>query len=361
VGSGPYRALANIAKPTSYNHVHAPVWEGAELRNALAKIHEKYGGRAVTPGGGTPAQPGTPASPVRRIIERESQAKVSVVPVEAPMPEVKGRAIESLCRLWDEVTEDFLAGRPTNVRPPLDAYFRSYGSRQEVQLEGFCEPFLGSLDRKPKMVFLSLNPGAVQPRWQHLEWNGRSGIFVEEIRSAGSYTRWAAQWSYLKAHWQSYVASLGIPTNHHWSRLEFMRAWYEDPNLGPQDRVDFELYPWHSKSFHGHALVLEPRLLHRFVLDPLNELAPPIVFAFGSWWWRNLPQLGFRVIARLGDGGSRPIDLGYRTNAQQGVVICRAPYGGLVVAEKHSGPSPGPPSAGKVARFRRAILEAANT
>lgn len=77
---------------------------------------------------------------------------------------VMGRALEHLSQLWDGVTDDFLRGEPTNVRPSLDAYFRSYRRLEEVQLEGFCEPFLGPVDRKPKMAFLSLNPGAVQPK-----------------------------------------------------------------------------------------------------------------------------------------------------------------------------------------------------
>ena len=135
-----------------------------------------------------------------------------------------GPAVARLCRLWDEVTDDFLHGRPTNVRPPLHTYFNSYRKSADVQLEGFCEPFLGCLDRKPKMAFLSLNPGAVQPAWQDLNWDGRGGTFVHEIRQAGSYTRWAREWSYLKAPWQSYAAARG-GVNHHLARLRFMKAW----------------------------------------------------------------------------------------------------------------------------------------
>lgn len=76
---------------------------------------------------------------------------------------VMGRATEHLSRLWDEVTDDFLRGEPTNVRPRFDTYFRSYRRLEDVQLDGFCEPFLGPVDRVPKMAFLSLNPGEVQP------------------------------------------------------------------------------------------------------------------------------------------------------------------------------------------------------
>lgn len=84
----------------------------------------------------------------------------------------------------------------------------------------------------------------------------------------------------------------------------------------------------------------------------------PLVFAFGRWWWENLEHLGLKVIARLGDGTDRPIDLGYKAGAKQGIVIARSRHGGLVVAEKHSGPPPGPPALNRVAHFHKLILDA---
>jgi hypothetical protein len=270
-----------------------------------------------------------------------------------------GQALARLSQLWDEVTEDFMRGKPTNVRPALCSYFNSYRRPKEVQLDGFCEPFLGCLDRKPKMVFLSLNPGALQPAWQALKHEGRPGTFVSEIRRAGSYTRWAAEWSYLKEPWQSYIAARH-GANHHLVRFQFMKAWFGDDRLTPQDRVDFELYPWHSRTFNGRALNLEAALLREFIWDPLRELEAPLVFAFGHWWWKHLSQLGVEVIARLGDEVGRPVGLGYRSGARQGIVIGRLPHGGLVVAEKHSGPPPGPPALSKVPLFRQLIMQAIN-
>jgi hypothetical protein len=82
-----------------------------------------------------------------------------------------------------------------------------------------------------------------------------------------------------------------------------------------------------------------------FVWRPLAELKPPITFAFGKWWWENIEQIddGITILGRLGDGGTAPCDVGYKDGSRQGVVIARASYGGIVVAEKHSGPPPGPP------------------
>ena len=269
-----------------------------------------------------------------------------------------GEALQGLSETWDAVTEDFLAGRPTNVRPPLDRYCASYRKQDDLQLDGFCEPFLGPLDRKPKMAFLSLNPGERLKAWQQLDWNdGQGGVFVNELRDAGSYTKWAAGWSYLQPHWQEFIATRP-GANHHWSRYEFMKAWYDDDLLEPQDRVDFELYPWHSHTFNGAALKLDLQLLRQFVWDPLAELEAPIVFAFGAWWWENLENLGVEVVARLGYKGDRPFDIGYKPGSRQGLTLGVAPHGGLIVAEKHGGPPPGPPSLSLVSSFKEQVLDA---
>jgi hypothetical protein len=267
-----------------------------------------------------------------------------------------GNALNHLRQVWDEVTDDFLRGQPTNVKAPLDEYFHSYRRYKDVQLGGFCEPFLGPLDRVPKMAFLSLNPGNMHPAWQSLNANGREGTFVSEIKRAGSYSHWAAGWSYLKPGWQSFIATQRGP-NHHLVRQRFMTAWYEDGNLGPQDRVDFELYPWHSRRFYGGSLRLDDRLVREFVLEPLGELKAPIVFAFGRWWWANLEHLGVEIIARLGDGTDRPLNIGYKDRSTQGIIIGRAAHGGYVIAEKHSGPPPGPPAVKRVALLRKLVSE----
>lgn len=269
-----------------------------------------------------------------------------------------GEALERVSEIWDNVTNDFLAGKPTNVRPPLDRYSATYRKQEDVQLDGFCEPFLGPLDRQPRMAFLSLNPGERIAEWQQLEWdNGRGGIFVNELREAGSYTKWAAQWSYLQPHWQSYIKTRP-GANHHWDRFVFMREWCGDDSLVEQDRVDFELYPWHSHQFHKPSFRADLGLIRQFVLEPLIELEPPVTFAFGAWWWKHLDDLGIEVVARLGDGGERPFEIGYKPGSKQGVTVGTLPHGGVIVAEKHGGPAPQPPIPAKVPAFKKLILEA---
>ena len=268
-----------------------------------------------------------------------------------------GEAVDRVSAIWDEVTQDFLAGKPTNTKPPLDKYCATYRRQEEIQLDGFCEPFLGRLDRQPKMAFLSLNPGEMLPAWQKLDWNdGRGGVFVNELREAGSYTKWAARWSYLQPHWQAFIKTRR-GSNHHWDRFTFMREWYEDQSLSEEDRIDFELYPWHSHRFHKPSFRADLGLIRQFVLEPLLELEPAVTFAFGAWWWKNLDALEIEVVGRLGDGGDRPFEIGYKAGSRQGVTIGRLPHGGIIIAEKHGGPAPQPPTASKVPLFRRLILE----
>jgi hypothetical protein len=269
-----------------------------------------------------------------------------------------GAAIDHLCAFWDEVTQDFLEGQAQNIKPPLDRYYPKYRKQGELQPEGFCEPFLGDLSKTPKIVFLSLNPGDVKPQWQHRDHEGSPGIFVREIQELGSYTAWAASWSFAEDHWQKFIG----PNNHHQLRFDFMRHWYEDDSLQPSDRVDFELYPWHSKTFQGSSLKLDLSrpddlaILKELVWDPLMELQPPFIFAFGEWWRANIDKFPLRVTRRLGWLGDTPIDIGYRAGSNQGVVVAETEYGGLVVAEKHGGPSPRPPAKARVDRFRAAVM-----
>lgn len=271
-----------------------------------------------------------------------------------------GESLERVSAVWDEAVQDFLEGKPSHARGELGGWLASYRRRGDVQLEGFPEPFLGPLDRTPKMAFLALNPGEVQPSWQHLEFEGRPGTFVDELRAAGSYTKWAAEWSYLAPAWQGYIAKRRGP-NHHGERFDFMRNWYGDSQLTPQDRVDFELYPWHSHRFAYTSLDLPACLpyVRRFVWEPLTELEAPVTFAFGAWWWKNLEALGVQIVARLGHGGEHPFDLGYKADAKQSVVVGRLPHGGVVIAEKHGGGPPNPPMGSekraKTERFRSLV------
>jgi hypothetical protein len=145
-----------------------------------------------------------------------------------------------LTAYWDQAIGRFLLGGPAVPPDPrgrswAEAY-RGHG-RGEVNLDALPEPYLGALDHRPVGVFLALNPGQA-----HLSFQGRSGLFADEIRHHGAYSAWAATWPYLRDPW---VATMG-PNRYLTSRLAFLQTWTGQPTLIADAMVTFELYPWHS-------------------------------------------------------------------------------------------------------------------
>ena len=244
--------------------------------------------------------------------------------------------------MWDAAIAAFLAGGsafPTSLQGWCSSYTGGRTPQGAVRLAAFPEPFLGPLVR-PAAVFLALNPGQAD-----LAFQGRDGIFAEEIHERGSYSAWAASWPYLRDPW---VKEKG-PNRHHSSRLRFMRDWVEDTNLQPSSMVGFELYPWHSTRVTG-PLRPDRKYIEGFVWGPVAELGAP-VFAFGAPWFPILQHtLGLRVIDRLGLGGR---DYGSKV-ASRTVLVLTNDKGVIVVAEKHAGAA-GPPSQKETERLKEAL------
>lgn len=207
-------------------------------------------------------------------------------------------AIGGLIRMWDRVVDDWLEGAPAyneELEPWLNAYTGSGAGR--VIPEALPEPWFGDLAATPKAVFLALNPG--QPflgrgeRWRSSgrimpDLQSRNGTFAQEIRKAGSYSAWATSF----VDWRRWAPN----GNRFFTQRErFIRAWLDDQSISLNDCVNFELYPWHSKSYG----VFRPgndakRLIQRYLLGPLRGLACPLVFAFGRPWFDALDSLEFR-------------------------------------------------------------------
>ena len=124
-----------------------------------------------------------------------------------------------LTAYWDQVIGRFLVDGPA---VPPDPQMRSWAEayrgrgRGAVNRDALPEPYLGPLDHQPVAVFLALNPGEAV-----LDFQGRSGLFADEIRHHGTYSAWAATWPYLRNPW---VAAKGT-NRHHTSRLKFLRTW----------------------------------------------------------------------------------------------------------------------------------------
>ena len=204
------------------------------------------------------------------------------------------------------------------------------------------EPWIGALvPATCRMVFLALNPGRA-----HLRFQGREGVFADEIRTTyRRYSAWAASWPYLREPW---ISSVGR-NRHHESRLRFMKNWYDDATLSSDAMVGFELYPWHSTKVTA-TMRPDPGLIREWVWEPVADLDAP-VFAFGAPWLDLLEHgLQLPVVDRLGAHG-RPYGSAVASRA---ITLFETPTGTLVIAEKHAG-SAGPPSAGETSLLRAAL------
>jgi hypothetical protein len=249
-----------------------------------------------------------------------------------------------LTAYWDQAIGRFLTGGP--AVPPDDPRMRSWfeayrgRGRGAVDPHVFPEPYVGALDRRPVGVFLGLNPGEA-----HLDFQGRSGLFADEIRHHGTYSAWAATWPYLRDPW---VARKG--TNRYLtSRLAFLRTWTGQPSLTADAMVTFELYPWHSTAVTA-AMRPDPGVVREFVWQPIRELGAP-VFAFGKPWAGLLEDgLGLQVVDRLGAIG-RP----YPTQVpSRAVLVLRSEDGPVIITEWHVGGA-GPPNPSETRILREAI------
>lgn len=244
---------------------------------------------------------------------------------------------------WDDVIADFLAGKPTNVLPPLDRWFTAYAGRGrgEVVLDCFPEPYLGDMCGSPTAAMLALNPGGGVPSFQAID-----GTFANEIRELGSYRAWAKAWGYLHGSWP-------WRNRHHQSRMLFLRRWFRDDHFPAAARIDFELYPWHSQGVTG-AMRPDPAIIREFIWAPLSELPVEYIFAFGKPWLGLLEHLpDIEIVDRIGDGG-RAYRSTRKAAAKTVVVKARTAWGAWLIVEKHSG-SAGPPGGSEIDIIKREL------
>jgi hypothetical protein len=248
---------------------------------------------------------------------------------------------------WDAHIEAWLEGGdplPSSLKPWFDGY-KGVGDGQPT-LDGFPEPFHGDLLGQvcePRMVVLGLNPGGFHARFQ-----AHDGIFADEIRRAGNYSRWATTCPYDRDPW---IARMGI-NKYYRDRLRFTQNWLEDAAADHRDLLIFELYPWHSKKIKGR-MKPPPEIIDEFVWQPIAELPVQQVFAFGRPWDYLAGELELSLIAELGHGG-RPYG---SMKAGRAVRTYELPSGKHLVVEWHPGGA-GPPSAEETAILRDALTQA---
>ena len=80
--------------------------------------------------------------------------------------------------------------------------------------------------------------------------------------------------------------------SHHEPRMSFLRRWFGDDNILPKDRIDFELFPWHSQAVTS-AMVPTHDIIREFIWEPLTELRVEFIFAFGRPWIDLLDMADF--------------------------------------------------------------------
>src|SRR5262249_28448781 len=152
----------------------------------------------------------------------------------------------------------------------------------------------------------------------------RDGIFANEIRSDGSYSRWMASAPYFRAPWTSQIG----PNRYHLRRLTFARRWLEDPAVADNELLIFEAYPWHSTSVTA-AMRPPGAIIDEFVWQPIGEIPVPYVFAFGKPWHHIADSLGLPLADALGFGG-RPYGSAVPGRA---VRVYQLPHGHSLVVE----------------------------
>lgn len=246
-----------------------------------------------------------------------------------------GNSAQQLADMWNDVVDNWLRGGssiPDHLRPWFKAY-RGTG-RGEVDPEAFPEPFLGELTSPPAAVVLSLNPGKVFPDFQY-----RDGQFAREIRDRGSYSRWAAEWPYLRGG--DFQMGEGGGPNFHKVRWNFLKNWYQSHDLPAARMLAFELYPWHSLGLTAPILFRSKEVqgfVERFIWEPIIDSGAPYVFAFGKDWFPVVRTLADEELVLLGhEGEPCPFRVADRT-----VLVARANDMLVIASKTHNYAAPLP-------------------
>lgn len=251
-------------------------------------------------------------------------------------------ARERVAEFWDTVIGEWMAGDDP-MPDPLRAWFGGYQGQGvgAVTRVAFAEPWVGPMLGMPRLIVLGLNPGRADLRFQ-----GRSGLFTDEIRRTSGFTDWAASAPYSRKPW----IDVNGPNRYHNQRLTFARRFYDEPRISAEQVLAMEMYPWHSTSVTG--LMSAPRgVLDSMVWAPLAELDLGEVFAFGRPWVRVAENAGLKLESHLGAGGS---SIGSDV-ASRAVLVYRMSSGQRLVVSSQLGYA-GPPGEADTKRLRDLLL-----
>jgi hypothetical protein len=247
---------------------------------------------------------------------------------------------------WDEVLEGWSGNATMSDLPePLRIWRGSY--KGEIDLGGYPEGFVGDLrgeTREPRLVVLGLNPGIAYPELQ-----GPNGDWTRAIRRL-SYSRTLQERVPLNnAAWTKHHGR----DSRYWINLvRFTQKWLRDSQAGLVDMLNFEMFPFHSKSL-THCIKPPCDIIEAFVWSPLREMATDIAFAFGRDWVIVCDELLGQPMASYGSSGR------YLNDATRGdwqVRVYRLQHMRVVVSWQKG--YAGPPSK-NIEELRRVIDETA--
>jgi hypothetical protein len=176
-------------------------------------------------------------------------------------------------------------------------------------------------------------------------FQSRDGVFAQEIRACGSYSRWASTAPYLRDAWTTAVK----PNVFYRDHLTFARRWLDLPGLSPSGLLVFDAYPWHITSTRRPILPPE-RFVDEYIWRPVSEMPGREVFAFGAVWNTLAQSLKLRCVQALGKGGEP-----YGSNTPDRAVRCyELANDKRLVVEWHKGGS-GPPSESETRILKAAL------
>lgn len=265
-------------------------------------------------------------------------------PRTEPPTDATASARQKIGAYWDDHVARWLAGEDPRTEP-LQRWLASYhdSGAGMATCHGLVEPYTGDLlghGTTPRVVILGLSPGEYHPTFQ-----ARDGLFADEIREHGSYSRWMTTGPYLRPPW----TTINGTNRYQQARLTFTQRWLDEPAATHADMLIFEMYPWHS-TLRNAVLRAPADIIDQFVWQPIAELPIQHVFAFGRSWHDLATNLGLPLTDSMGRGGRA-----YGSSVPGRAIRSHAmPSGQQLIAEWHPGSS-APPSAAEVAVLKTAL------
>lgn len=250
---------------------------------------------------------------------------------------------------WDDAVKEWLdindgdwlkRLQGQNGKDDLARWFSSYVGAGDgaINLNHGLEAYAGDLRgnrSEPRIVTLALNPGVGYDELQCRDGVWSTRIAIEGYSNCFKRSPPADPSAWLKVHGK---------TSHFWDLLTlFAQRWLADPKANFSDILNFELYPWHSRSKTAGISTANDLVL-RYIFEPVAEVDVSHVFAFGADWFEVARNLRLKELRREVLDAKAAWEVGlYQLPSKQGLVV-----------SKQSGYA-GPPGKQRVEIFRQFV------